>query len=37
VQNENGVPEEDTVEYYLKDDEQVEIIINKRRTRLYRL
>jgi len=34
IQNENGVPEEDTVEYYLKDDERVEIILDNRKSKL---
>ena len=27
MQNENGVPEEDTVEYYLSDTENVDIVL----------
>jgi len=36
VQNENGVPEEDTVEYFLDDHERVDVILPKsqRRSRM---
>jgi hypothetical protein len=29
IQNENGVAEEDCVEYYLKDDEELDILVNR--------
>jgi hypothetical protein len=34
IQNENGVPEEDCVEYYLKDDEELDILVNHERGKL---
>lgn len=34
VQNENGVAEEDCVEYHLKDDEEVDIIVDNERSKL---
>ena len=34
VQNENGVPEEDTVEYFLNDNERVEIILEHSKSKL---
>ena len=34
IQNENGVPEEDCVEYYLKDDEELDILVNHGRSKL---
>jgi hypothetical protein len=34
VQNENGVPEEDTIEYFLNDDQRVDIILDKPKSKL---
>jgi len=33
VQNENGIPEEDTVEYFLDDHERVDVILPKSQPR----
>lgn len=35
VQHENGVPEEDTVEYYLNDDERVDVILDRQKSKLW--
>jgi hypothetical protein len=34
VQNENGVPEEDCIEYFLSDKEKLDIILDEGRSKL---